>query len=100
MNIDFPPAFSYPLPAGCSRTRVKGKERTTMWVYHSPIGDWHIISHSNGYHLVFDSDCYGIYSSANAAADDVYCFATGYGSWDTLERTFEPPQDISEWEAC
>lgn len=70
-----------------------------MLVYHSPIGDWFIIPSSGRYQLVFSSVCYGVYHSAVAAADDVYCFATGCDEWDLLAGSLEPPQDPSEWDS-
>jgi len=69
-----------------------------MYAYNSPIGLWKIVKELDGFHLMFDSTCYGVYPSAIAAADDVYCFATGNGDWDSLAGSFEPPQDPSEWE--
>lgn len=69
-----------------------------MLTYQSPIGTWSISNRSGKYYLFFDSTCYGVYHSAVAAADDVYCFATGCSEWDILAGTIEPPQDPSEWE--
>ena len=71
-----------------------------MYVYHSPIGDWFICCKENKYHLMFDSECYGVYDSPVGAADDVFCFATRCYEWDRLLESANPPADIYEWERC
>ena len=74
-----------------------------MWVYKSPIGKIKIIKESeNIYYIVFDDNYYGPYSSAVAAADDVYTFSTGYDDWDkhcdSLKYQLDVPTDIYQWE--
>lgn len=41
---------------------------------------------------------YGVYSSAVAAADDVYVHVTGYDPWDLRPESAYDPTDLSEWE--
>lgn len=72
-----------------------------MWVYHSPIGPIYIKHFDDGFGIIIDDIVYGGYSSAVAAADDVFTFSTGCYEWDSLCGD-EPdcPNDLSEWERC
>ena len=69
------------------------------WKYSFNKGTWYIIPKPNGYHLIFDHECFGIYQDPFKAADDVYCQSTGCDEWDSQER-HNPPCDLSEWEQC
>jgi hypothetical protein len=71
-----------------------------MWVYHSPIGSIYIKKTVDGYRLLYDSECYGVYDSGVAAADDVFTFHTNCEAWDSLRGSVDPPTDFSEWEHC
>jgi hypothetical protein len=55
---------------------------------------------SGRYSLKICGTVYGFYSSAVAAADDVYTFSTGCYEWDSLFKSANPPTDIYEWEKC
>ena len=55
-----------------------------------------IVPAQGRYELFFDSTCYGSYSSAVAAADDVYTKHTGCNEWDDSQE--EGPTDVYEWE--
>ena len=69
-----------------------------MWYYESPIGLMKIYQNRDGrYSLQIQETVYGFYESPTAAADDVYCFATGCDEWDLLCGTIDPPTDIYEW---
>lgn len=69
-----------------------------MWYYESPIGLMKIYQNRDGrYSLQILETVYGSYDSPAAAADDVYCFATGCDEWDFLCGTIDPPTDIYEW---
>lgn len=72
-----------------------------MWVYHSPVGPLYIKRTDHAFGLWFDDICYGIYSSAYSAADDVFTFSTGCNEWDSLcNRILDHPTDLGEWEQC
>ena len=73
-------------------------QETTTWVYNSPIGPIYIRNTTTGFQLIYDNECYGNYSSAVAAADDVFTFSTGCYEWDSLSESVIPPTDICEWE--
>ena len=69
-----------------------------MYVYQSPIGTFYIRLLDNRYALYFDNDVLGYYSSAVAAADDVYTHTTGHYEWDALDcQVNDVPTDIYEW---
>jgi hypothetical protein len=58
-----------------------------------------IFPNNNGkFSLKIGDEVYGFYSSAVAAADDVFTFSTGCTEWDELYSTIVPPTDLSEWE--
>ncbi len=71
-----------------------------MWVYHSPVGDMVIKPADDGrYVLLCNGEIYGSWISPTAAADDVYCHATGFFDWDVLAGQLDcEPSGISEWE--
>jgi hypothetical protein len=72
------------------------------YVYKSPIGIFYI--HYNPsfekWDLGMDGEIFGSYITTIAAADDVYCQATGCNKWDILDISNNPdvPTDIYEWE--
>lgn len=70
-----------------------------MYFYRSPIGLMTIKYNSNTrkFHLIINDECYGLYNSAVAAADDVYTQSTGCMDWDCLEADIDIPTDIYEW---
>lgn len=69
-----------------------------MWVYRSPVGLMRIYRNNSGkYSLQIENTVYGFYSSAVAAADDVFTFSTGCDEWDLLCGSVDPPTDLSEW---
>lgn len=69
-----------------------------MFYYDSPIGRIVIKYINNRYYIIINSDYYGPYTSAVAAADDVYCHATGCFEWDILDCDIDDvPTDIYEW---
>jgi len=70
-----------------------------MWFYKSPAGNMRIFRNSSGkYSLQIRDTVYGTYSSADAAADDVYTFSTGCYEWDSLFYSVYPPSGLPEWE--
>ena len=72
-----------------------------VFVYKSPIGLMKIFLDSNQrYALAIGDTVYGHYHSPVAAADDVYCFATGCYEWDKLQTKMmlDVPTDIHEWQ--
>lgn len=69
-----------------------------LYSYLSPIGRMFICPNQHGrFDLVINNEFRSSYKNAIQAADDVYCQATGYYDWDTLE-CYNIPTDISEWE--
>jgi hypothetical protein len=69
-----------------------------FYQYQSPIGCFKIVAQANGrWGLWFKDDLLGSYSSAVAAADDVYTQATGNSRWDSL-KGISIPTDVYEWE--
>jgi len=60
-----------------------------FWIAPQPDG-------SGRYWLGIDDKVLGSYHSPIAAADDVYCQATGWYKWDSLEP-ITSPTDLSEW---
>lgn len=69
-----------------------------MWIYNTPVGTWVIrINRDNRYELCLGDNCFGVYSSAVAAADDVFTQHTGCDKWDDLDLD-SIPTDIYEWE--
>ena len=68
--------------------------------YRSPVGVFWIRPQPNSggrFWLGIDDERLGSYHSPRAAADDVYCQATGWSEWDLLRRP-NAPTDITEWE--
>lgn len=71
-----------------------------MWTYHSPVGEMTIRYNrqTDRFELFISGIPIGSYSSADKAADDVYCFETGFPDWDSLDGAVDDvPSDISEW---
>jgi hypothetical protein len=69
--------------------------------YKSPIGVFIIQFDTNvsKWALILDDIIYGHYTSPIAAADDVYCKATGSCEWDSINiSNLSIPTDIYEWE--
>lgn len=73
-----------------------------MWLFKSKIGLMKIyVDTNNKFALNIDNTVYGYYSSAVAAADDVYTHTTGCNEWDSLDGLIpDSPADIYEWEIC
>ena len=69
-----------------------------MWYYKSRIGVLRIFRKNSSYWLAINDDECGPYSSADAAADDVYTFTTGCSDWDLLAGKCIAPTDLSDWE--
>lgn len=72
-----------------------------MWKYGSPIGTMYIRTNNQTgkYNLVINGKALGNYSSAVAAADDVYTHSTGCLEWDMLDGTIaDVPTDIYQWQ--
>ncbi|MEF7565036.1 hypothetical protein V4V35_18690 [Bacillus infantis] len=72
-----------------------------MYRYDSPVGPMAIAvdKRVNKYALIINDSVYGHYQSAVAAADDVYCHATGCYEWDKLDGKFtDAPTDLYEWD--
>jgi len=69
-----------------------------MWVYRSPVGTFWIRQNQSGHFtLGIGDEALGNYSSAIAAADDVFTKSTGHYDWDRLQSP-DGPTDIHEWE--
>jgi hypothetical protein len=71
-----------------------------MWVYNSPVGRMTIFRNRRGnFSLQISDEVYGFYTSAAAAADDVYTRSTGCTEWDLLKSVDDTmiPMDLSEW---
>lgn len=66
------------------------------YYYDSPIGAMYIYPHNGKYNLEIRGDVCGTYDSAVAAADDVFCHATGCYDWDKLQVN-DMSTDIHEW---
>jgi hypothetical protein len=76
---------------------VRGVMR--IYRYKSPIGTFTIKPQADGrWGLWFQDDKLGSYQSAVAAADDVYCRATGNYDWDSRDEV-DVPTDVGEWES-
>ena len=72
-----------------------------MWIYNSSIGTMKIYQNprTGRFIIQIKDEQYGGYHSAVAAADDVYCHATGCYEWDCLDGSLlDVPTDIYEWE--
>jgi len=72
-----------------------------MWVYDSPVGIIRIDLYPDHYvgekyGIFYGGNCYGGYNDPVAAADDVFCHATGCNEIDCGIN--KPPRDLSEWE--
>jgi hypothetical protein len=72
------------------------------YVYKSPIGKFYIRYNPSleKWDLGMNDEVFGFYITTIAAADDVYCQATGCYQWDILDISNNPnvPTDIYEWE--
>lgn len=67
-----------------------------MWVYHSSIGDLHIVPLPDGtFGLEYDGTVWEACTSPQAEADNVYCHATGCTAWDNCPE--DGPTDLSQW---
>ena len=74
-----------------------------MWKYDSPMGTLYIARNTAGrYSIIIEGTAYGSYHSADAAASDVYMFATDCAEWDMhcadIDYQLDLPSNISEWE--
>ncbi|GHV55909.1 hypothetical protein AGMMS50268_28800 [Spirochaetia bacterium] len=73
-----------------------------IFIYKSPVGTFHIAYNPNSgkWTLGLKDEIYGEYLSTVAAADDVYCQATGFYEWDSLDisNLLDAPTDIHCWE--
>lgn len=69
-----------------------------MFYYQSKVGLFTIQPFQDGFGLFIDDDLLGVYSSAVAAADDVYTHTTGCFEWDSLDGKVTPPTDVYEWQ--
>ena len=67
-----------------------------MWVYRTSVGTFSIRPCNGGFNLWINDENLGHYTSAIAAADDVYMCATGHWPWDQ-RMIVDQPTDLSEW---
>lgn len=70
-----------------------------VFSYDSPIGQFKIFFNKK-WLLLFNNECLGQYNDPVAAADDVYCQATGSYNWDAFDFSDsleEVPTDLYEW---
>jgi hypothetical protein len=71
------------------------------YIYRSPAGVFYIRFNTSlqKWDLGIGNEIFGNYITTIAAADDVYCQATGCYQWDMLDITeIDVPTDIYEWE--
>lgn len=69
-----------------------------MWLFECRYGLFKIMRVRSGWwQLWLDDELLGSYQHPEAAADDVYCKATGSSEWDCSNE--EEPTDLSDWEA-
>ena len=72
-----------------------------MYSYRTKFGTFFIRAHprlAGRWLLQIGDETLGSYHSPLAAADDVYCQATGYYEWDTMRPSPLQPTDLSEWQ--
>ncbi len=79
------------------------KNILSVFTYNSPVGKFLIFFNHNiqKWDLVLDDELLGHYTNTVAAADDVYCQATGSYEWDSYDiysMIEEIPTDVYEWE--
>jgi hypothetical protein len=77
--------------------------RNSIFIYKSPVGNFFIQfdKRLNKWMLGMENEVYGHYIDPVAAADDVYCQASGCYEWDLLEIDSileEIPTDIYCWD--
>ncbi len=69
-----------------------------MWYFKTKIGTLWIRQRDDGrFNLGINDKALGSYHEAWAAADDVYCKATGWIDWSQVKDE-RMPRDLSEWE--
>ena len=69
-----------------------------MYRFQSPVGTFTIRPHNNNFELWIEGTQLNSYSSAVAAADDVFMHATGYQKWDIMKETVFSPRNLSDWQ--
>ena len=76
------------------------KQRPLTYRYRTPVGTFVIKpSHADpkSVELWLGDECYGQYATAQTAASDVFCHATGFHQWDVATH-LEASEDLGDWQ--